>query len=64
MQNKDQAVVSPSMAIVIGAGAGTVVGVSIGVANSNPVLMIGGPLLGLIAGIVGAWLIGGSSNEE
>lgn len=60
MNNKDEAVVSPSMAIVIGAAAGIVVGVSIGVANSNPVLMIGGPLLGLIAGVVGAWIIRGN----
>ena len=46
-----------ALPIVIGASAGVVVGVSLGVANSNPVLMIGGPILGLLAGSLAAVLI-------
>lgn len=50
--------------IVVGAGAGTAVGVTLGVAASNALIMLAGPLVGLLIGSIGAAVLRYTHTRE
>lgn len=58
MASPDRTRATRAQIFVICLAIGTVIGVSIGIPNQNPVLMIGGPAFGLLSGILGTWIVG------
>ena len=46
-----------TLTFVLCLAIGTVIGVSIGIPNQNPVLIVGGPVFGLLAGLAGVLLL-------